>query len=147
MFDTFELISLAATFPGIYLAVVVLMHFLVPAYLKLWSLKKSRDWLRLGIAAGFLGSTVDNAFWFIAWSVNFLGLPQADSVFQTGVFFNIPFRQGALILSAYAHIRAVLLSDEESFKHTIETLNRHTLYFTLAGLFYAVGLLVWKYML
>lgn len=145
VFETFELISLASTFPGVFLAVIVLYHFLVPAWLKLWRVKESRDWLRVGIAAGFFGSVIDNGFWFVAWSINFLSISGWD-IFPWGVFFNIPFRQAALILAAYAHIRAVLVVEDTS-QDRIKDLNKYTIYFSLIGVAYAIGLFSWKYLL
>lgn len=68
-------------------------------------------WFILGVAAGFLGSLVDNIYWGMAWTASFVHHPWKDWFFEQGVWSNIPFRQTAGIIAAYCHLRAAKEQD------------------------------------
>lgn len=59
-----------------------------------------------GIAIGFAGKLMDNAYWAIPWMGDFLGADNAGEWFRHGIVPNIPFRQLACIASAGFHVLA-----------------------------------------
>ena len=103
-----EMLSLSMTIPTVILAVSV-VYLWLPAARKaiLADNRNAQQWFILGVVAGFLGSTVDNLYWLFPWSASYIS---EQDIFQTlvntGVYFNIIFRQGFGILAAYCHVRA-----------------------------------------
>lgn len=63
------------------------------------------DWLILGVAINFFGTVMDNLYWTIPWTCDFIESPQRDFWMSLGVYFNIPFRQVADIAAGYCHVK------------------------------------------
>ena len=107
-----EMISLIMTIPTVLLAVSVVYLWLPAARAALKA--DSRDahqWFILGVVGGFIGSAVDNLYWFMPWTASFMG---ESAIFakltEFGVYFNVFFRQGLGIFAAYCHIKAAEMS-------------------------------------
>lgn len=78
--------------------------------------REAHDWLILGVCTGFLGSVLDNAFWGLAWTLDYIELEPARSiVFEWGALPNIFFRQLAGIFAAHCHITSFLVRSENGF--------------------------------
>lgn len=97
-----ELISLALTAPTMVGALAVVL---------LWSpslrkVQNGRDWILLGVIISFVGQFLDNGYWGMAWTLEFLEHPWQETVFQYGALANIPSRQIAGTAAAYCHLKA-----------------------------------------
>lgn len=106
----FELLSLSLTIPTVILAALVVGLFSPRVIDHLFDDRPmiSTDWLILGIVIGFTGSFFDNLYWGLAWSASYLEAPAKDSLFRSGVYPNIPFRQLTGVLAGYCHLRGIL---------------------------------------
>ncbi len=70
----------------------------------------SEQWLILGVTFGFIGQVLDNMYWLITWSVEFIQ-PQSELsiwLFDNGMLFNLPFRQILGSLAAFFHVKAAI---------------------------------------
>lgn len=136
-----ELISLGMTFPTIVLAMAVVYTWF-PSARKACSSNspKAQDWFIVGVVAGFIGSALDNTYWFFPWSASFLEHPAFLKLTSVGVFFNIFFRQGIGIIAAYCHLKAAELSDTNKMK----SLNKLLVASNLIGLSYTLLLILSK---
>ena len=107
-----EMISLIMTIPTVLLAISVVYLWLPAARAALKA--DSRDahqWFILGVVGGFLGSAIDNLYWFMPWTASFMGESAIFSqLTDFGVYFNVFFRQGLGIFAAYCHIKAAEMS-------------------------------------
>ena len=104
-----ELQSLALTAPVLVLCAFVIYGCLHP--LKT-SIKGSQmRWILFGICFGFLGNFVDNLYWMIPWTSNYLGLSTTPDLVNFGVFPNLLFRQTLTSVAAYCHLRAFIPED------------------------------------
>ncbi len=107
-----EMISLIMTIPTVLLAVSVVYLWLPAARAALKA--DSRDahqWFILGVVGGFIGSAVDNLYWFMPWTASFMGEAAIFAkLTDSGVYFNVFFRQGLGIFAAYCHIKAAEMS-------------------------------------
>jgi len=107
-----EMISLIMTIPTVLLAISVVYLWLPAARAALKA--DSRDahqWFILGVVGGFLGSAIDNLYWFMPWTASFMGETAIFSqLTDFGVYFNVFFRQGLGIFAAYCHIKAAEMS-------------------------------------
>lgn len=101
-----ELQSLALTAPVLVLCVFVVFECLKP--LKDSEKGSQMRWILLGIALGFSGNLVDNLYWMIPWTSNYLGLGVTPDLVNFGVFPNLIFRQTLTSIAAYCHIRAFI---------------------------------------
>lgn len=101
MHDIAELVSLAATAPCVIGAIAVVIVWGRPA----WE-NRATDWIMTGIVVSFIGQTGDNLYWAIAWTASYLSHDLTDVLFQSGVYSNVPFRQGCGTVAAYCHLRA-----------------------------------------
>lgn len=70
------------------------------------SQRSATQWLILGVCVGFLGGVLDNGYWGLAWTASYLTSPHQERLFQSGVYFNIPFRQLAGMFAAYCHLQS-----------------------------------------
>lgn len=112
-----ELQSLALTTPVLILCAFVVFECLKP-------LKKSERgtqmrWILLGIIFGFFGNFVDNLYWMIPWTSNYLNLDFTAKLVNFGVFPNIFFRQFLTALAAYCHLRAFVPSGHGTLRKAI----------------------------
>jgi hypothetical protein len=110
-----ELQSIAWTFP-----VVVLCFFVakeaskIVKKLLLGSTKEKKSfnaqmkWLICGIFIGFTGNLIDNFYWSLPWSLNYLNDPHTKLLQDFGCFPNLLFRQFMTLAAAYCHIRAFI---------------------------------------
>lgn len=115
-----EAISLAMTFPTVILGLAVVYLWGPPAWKAMRSgTLDAQGWFIVGVVTAFIGSSLDNIYWFFPWAASFLGLEVTDSLMTNGVFFNIFFRQMAGIVAAYCHLRAAA----ESSKGKIRSVN------------------------
>ena len=116
-----EFISLLLSFPTIILAIAVVYLWGPKAIHSLRvSDKKTADYFIMGVAIGFLGQTLDNAYWLIPWSLSFINSDTTDVFMYNGVGFNIFSRQMCGITSAYCHIKSYLLYRDEQKKKRAE---------------------------
>lgn len=81
--------------------------------------KTEMHWLLMGIFIGFLGSSVDNLYWGLAWTAEYLKHPIKEDLFHYGVMSNLPFRQLTTLAAAYCHIRAAIETDSRLFRFTL----------------------------
>lgn len=106
-----EAISLALTVPAIILALAVVKIWLP----RVFEARRRNEmgevqWLILGVSISFIGASLDNAYWAIPWSLQFMGKPQAEFWFSFGSVPNIFFRQIAGIIAACCHMRSFYAS-------------------------------------
>ncbi len=133
-----ELVSLALTVPTVVLGLTVV--YLWGTEAKAAILKRNKtatQWFIIGVAVGFVGGALDNIYWAIPWSANFLGLQSTDLLMQSGVYFNIPFRQIAGIVAAYCHIRSAIVFVEGSHPLKSKHLTALVVSASIAGLVYS----------
>lgn len=130
-----ELTSLALTFPTVVLAIAVIYMWL-PSARDAWyrTDKTGQDWFVMGVAIGFMGAALDNIYWFLPWTASYLGDPSFQTLTNTGVFFNIFFRQSLGIGAAYCHLRAA----GESNAQPIRAVNALLIASHLAGFAYVL---------
>lgn len=131
-----EMLSLTMTIPTVVLAIAVVYLWFPAARAALRSDRKdARQWFILGVVFGFIGSAIDNVYWFMPWSASFMG--ESDLFRQLtdiGVFFNIIFRQGFGIAAAYCHIKA----SEMSSVPQLRFVNKLIVCSYIVGMFYVV---------
>lgn len=112
-----QLISLALT-PMVIIGCVVVVYLWRHGALN--SLKtanrKDIDWFILGVAIAFLGGGIDNLYWGIAWSADYIGHPTRDFWFKHGTYSNAPFRQVCGVIAAFCHIKAAVGTDNTVLK-------------------------------
>lgn len=107
---TAEAVSLALTPPTIIGAVAVVWVWLPRCLKRTRNPPAATDWIMLGVTVSFVGACFDNAFWGVAWSdAYFAESGNGPFLFAIGVLFNVPFRQIAGCIAAYAHLRAYCL--------------------------------------
>jgi len=110
------------TIPTVMLAAAVVYLWLPAARAALKS--DSRDahqWFILGVVGGFIGSAIDNLYWFMPWTASFVGETAIFSqLTEFGVYFNVFFRQGLGIFAAFCHIKAA----EMSSLRNVQIINR-----------------------
>lgn len=107
-----ELISMGLTAPTIILGLCVVFMWGKDAIKAIRLPPSSRNptqWFIMGVALGFLGAVLDNFYWAIPWTADFIGHESADYLFTRGVYFNIFSRQMCGVISAYCHIKSALL--------------------------------------
>lgn len=138
-----EMVSLVLTAPTIILGLGVIVHWGPSAWIAWRKPPRDRDsieWLILGVAVGFLGGVLDNAYWGLAWTSDFIGSDSRNSLFNSGVYFNIPFRQLAGVYAAHCHLRSYCLHDD-----TREgKLRRYWVISVLLGILYVTALLSFR---
>lgn len=127
------------TFPTVILAVAVVYTWLPSARDAIKSNNPTaQDWFIVGVVAGFIGSVLDNAYWFMPWTASFLEHEAFQTLTNLGVFFNIFFRQGLGIIAAYCHLRAA----EISSNRRIRGLNTLLFASNLIGIAYSLMLIL-----
>lgn len=106
------LLSLGLSLPAMAIAALVIFGWHKEFVLyKQTKNPTSEQRLIAGIYRGFVGSLIDNAWWFFAWTFDYLDMEFWRNVFFAyGVFCNVIFRQGALIWAGYLHIEAENMS-------------------------------------
>lgn len=103
----FELCSLSLTIPTLISATVVLWAWGPPAWCAIRSgHMTAQGWFVVGVASGFLGALLDNAYWAIPWTCSFLQLESTDAWMARGVYFNVFSRQALGTFAAYCHLKA-----------------------------------------
>lgn len=110
-------LSLLVTPVTILSALMVVCLWASPA--KQAIVKKERgsiDWFVLGVFVHFLGSVLDNGYWGVAWTFDYIDSPHRDAVFDKGAWSNLPFRQIATTVAAYCHIKAAVDSNLRLFR-------------------------------
>ena len=105
--DLATLLSLGMTWPALAVCMLVLTSWYQQyiVYCKA-VVKKPSMMLIAGVMIGFAGSMVDNFWWGLAWTADYIAPehPVRDFLFLNGVYPNIFFRQGALIWAGMLHI-------------------------------------------
>lgn len=134
-----ELVSLVLTIPTVVLALSVVYMWL-PAAREAWhqETRTGHHWFVMGVTLGFVGSAIDNVYWFLPWTAAYLQSPYFETLTAKGVFFNIFFRQGLGIAAAYCHIRAAALSADSR----IRFVNRLLVASTIGGMAYGLLLIL-----
>lgn len=130
-----ELVSLGLTVPTIALSLYVVFHWRKAALKFRASTATPLDWFVLGVTIGFIGSSLDNLYWSIPWTLKFIGSPHADTWMANGVFYNIPFRQIFGGVAAYCHVRAAYAT-----AGIAATSTRILLWSSILGVAYAIFL-------
>jgi len=105
--DVFTLLSLGLT------PLTIISCFVVVALWYKSALRSYRkderediDWFIIGVVIGFVGSSVDNMYWGVAWSADFVRSDSAAEIFKGGVYSNTFFRQACTAIAALCHIKA-----------------------------------------
>ena len=94
------------------------------------------QWLIVGVFTGFLAGFGDNIVWGILWFLDYVGFGLDQ--YGVGAYFNVVLRQTLGIISAYCHIRSILMYLDKR-----PTVN-HCLIWGI-GLAGSFGLLMYKY--
>lgn len=137
-----ELISLGYSWPAIVLGAAVVVYWGAAARESWQTPAKERtdtQWLILGVVVGFFGGVIDNSYWGLAWTLSYAESPLQDVAFDTGVYFNIPFRQLCGLYAAYCHLEAWAGTNVKKRK----TIARLWYLSAMLGLVYALSLLGW----
>lgn len=137
-----ELVSLGYSWPAIVLGSAVVFYWFRPAWEAFHTPARVRtdtQWLILGVVVGFAGSVIDNSYWGLAWTFSYAQSPLQDTAFESGVYFNIPFRQLCGLYAAYCHLEAWAGKDGKKRK----TIARLWYLSALLGFIYALSLLGW----
>lgn len=79
------------------------------------------EWFIIGVWIGFLGSVIDNLYWGLAWTADYLNLSVKDWLFSHGPYSNLPFRQITTTLAAYCHLRAAINTKNSIMRATAIT--------------------------
>jgi hypothetical protein len=133
--DWVELLSIGLTIPTLVITYLVLSTWGVSAW-KAVSRRgmTSECWLIVGVSLIFLSKLLDDSFWQVAWTADFLKSEGSETLIHSGVYFNIPFRQILGIAAGLCHLRSYELTVPESsswFKTIIYTS-------VIAGVLYSV---------
>ncbi len=139
--DTSELISLFLTVPTIFAATLVVVYWWRDAIVAISTPAWKRDasqWFVLGVFVGFAGSFLDNLYWGIAWTTEFIQHPSKDFWFSHGALPNIFVRQMAGIFAAFCHVKAAV---EYSREKKMDNLNRTLLASLVLAVAYVATLL------
>lgn len=117
MFRGFEFVSIWWTFPAIAISLLLLKRYGPPSIATVIKVVKGdfksiapKRWIGLGIAVCFAGSVIDNGYWFIPWTLKYIGANHGD-FFDAGVYVNVPFRQAPLIIGSALHVAAEALAN------------------------------------
>lgn len=106
-----EIASLTLTIPTIVFGLMVVWVWSQTAKsMRINPIKKSKssEWFILGVIIGFFGSTIDNIYWGISWSLHYIESDHANWWFENGVWSNVPFRQIAGLMSGICHIKSAI---------------------------------------
>lgn len=70
--------------------------------------KTAEQWFILGVAIGFAGGALDNLYWAIPWTIEYMHLMPNSSnfLFDWGALPNIFFRQIAGIIASFCHLQS-----------------------------------------
>lgn len=118
--DVVTLLSLLMTPPTIIACLAVAYLFVTGAKSSLFEKdKSSTNWMILGIFVSFIGSTIDNLYWGLAWSLEYLNSPLSEDAFSNGVYSNLPFRQATTLVAALCHIKAAVDTDNQLLRATL----------------------------
>lgn len=116
MFDQFvHLFANGISFALIYLAGVVLYLWSKPTMAALTSKPiKAEGWFIMGVFFGFLSIMLDNIYWLIPWSLVYIeSFEMASYMTGLGIYFNIFFRMGLGLISAYCHIKSAYMHSND----------------------------------
>lgn len=118
MDNVVTLLSLFLT-PLLVIASGAVVYLLWHPFLKAWKETNRNyvEWMIIGIVINFLGTIFDNAWWFLAWSYQYIdpSSTQKEFFFHYGVYSNTIFRQMFGIVGAMCHVYAA--SGQESTIH------------------------------
>lgn len=96
------------------------------------NIKTSQDFFIVGVAIGFFGELLDNIYWTIPWSMDFINHPDTMCWHKHGVIPNIPFRQIATTVAAYCHIKSYVLHSTKNNDYIISAYGWVSLFLALA---------------
>jgi hypothetical protein len=115
-----ELLSLGLTIPTIMLGILVVYLWRSDSIEAFNNRSKHySDWLILGVAISFIGTVLDNAYWYIPWTASYFGSPYTIPLVNFGVFVNIFCRQTLDILAGICHIKAWVECQKTEEKETL----------------------------
>lgn len=109
MQDFFTLMSLLISVPTIFFSIAVVIIWRKEAVKFLKNKDDATSWLILGIWISFLGFTLDNLYWDLAWTYGYIYPEKTNLFFIYGSFPNIFFRQLMGLLGGYCHIKAYII--------------------------------------
>ena len=134
-----ELGSLALTVPLVFLCCMVIYECYVPLKHCIQKVQGDKKicWIIAGIFFGFAGNLIDNIYWAIPWSSNYLGLKYTEDLIKFGVFPNIFFRQILTAFAAYCHLRAFIAPEHNRDSRWLHIIIIITFIF---GVFYVFSL-------
>ncbi len=100
----------ALTIPMIIVSLFVVYLWFSPSkdVIKRGGKLTSEAWFIVGVFSGFLGESLDNIYWMIAWTMSYMHSSAADSMIEHGILSNIPFRLILGIFAGYCHVRSAL---------------------------------------
>lgn len=102
-----EVLGLALTVSGVYMAIVVLWLWRDNALRHLLKKHKSpAAWVTLGIFIKHLFDVTDNGYWFFSWLGHYLSAPWSQFFLDWGYVANIPSRNIPLILASFCYLMA-----------------------------------------
>jgi len=144
IYDLAEMISLFLTPAALYVCIATVSLFFQNAIRLFYKdHRQAVHWFAMGIVVGFTGSFLDNSYWGAAWSSKFINSIHADWWFANGAIANIPFRQMALIIAGYCHIRAgISYVDDVADSQEVKQLHSHLIVSFVVGFAY-VAILLW----
>lgn len=100
-----KLLSMGLTVPNlIFSFAVCYLWFNASKDVYFSGFREASDWLILGVFVGFTGQILDNFYWAFPWTASFLGLNSSTALFESGIYFNIFFRQGLGLVAACFHV-------------------------------------------
>lgn len=106
-----EAISLCWTAPVLVFSALVVLVFLREGVKTVWNIRQAtrEQLLVLGVMIGFASKFLDNLYWAVPWSLDFVGDPRQDIWHMSGVFSNIFTRQVLGHIAAMCHLVAAWL--------------------------------------
>jgi hypothetical protein len=117
--ELFTLLSLGLTPMTILANCAVISLWYTPFVRALSTREKTAvGWLIIGVVINFSGGVIDNIWWGIAWSYNYLNNTGEikEFFFTNGVYSNTFFRQMTGIAGALCHIKSGITSESNWFK-------------------------------
>ena len=138
-------ISGGLTVLTILMGLLVLIYWVKPAKRAIVSEDKisSEQWLILGVVIAFLGQSLDNSYWLVTWTANYINSESSVTrwLFDHGTSVNIPFRQISGIAAAYCHVyAAVNVNAIQTRQFKVFVLSA-----SAAGVLFSLGMVFFKY--
>lgn len=109
IYEIATLVSLGLT-PGVIISSALVASLFWHPYVRALSDKNRTavGWMIIGVEANFVGDVVDNIWWGIAWSGDFVDPTSTvrEFFFTNGIYSNVIFRQTFGLIGAMCHIKS-----------------------------------------